>query len=105
MLMICWFYCMPFAHLLFYAAAPIMLVFAAFMLRRGVLRARRGLRLAAFVVMFVAAIKIWIFDLRALHRKSGRARVCPSRHHGAGDGMTRAGPATALTMKFADVPF
>lgn len=67
MLMICWFYCMPFAHLLFYAAAPIMLVFAAFMLRRGVLRARRGLRLAAFVVMFVAAIKIWIFDLRALH--------------------------------------
>lgn len=66
MLMICWFYCGPFVKLLYYALAPLMALFALFMLRRGVIRDNRAMRTRAFIVVFAACIKMFIFDLQEL---------------------------------------
>ncbi len=66
MLMLCWFYCIPFMKMLYYAAAPLMAVFALFVLKRGIYRARPGLRQTAFAILFFAAVKMWVFDLRDL---------------------------------------
>ena len=66
MLMLCWFYCIPFMKMLYYASAPLLAVFALFVLKRGVYRARPGLRQAAFALLFFCAVKMWVFDLRDL---------------------------------------
>lgn len=66
MLMLCWFYCIPFMKMLYYAAAPLLALFALFVLKRGIFRARVGLRQIAFMLLLVAAMKFWIFDLRDL---------------------------------------
>ncbi len=68
MVMLCWFYCVPFMKMLYYASAGVLVLFAAFVFRRGICRARNGLRLAACLMMFVAAVKVWVFDLRDLDR-------------------------------------
>ena len=66
MLMLCWFYCIPFMKMLYYASAPLLMVFALFVLKRGIYRARPGLRQTAFAILFFAAVKLWVFDLRDL---------------------------------------
>jgi len=64
MMMLCWFYCVDFAKLLYFASAPVLFIASLFVLKRGVRGARQGLRTAAFIMMFVALIKICIFDVR-----------------------------------------
>jgi len=66
MLALCWFYCIPFAKFLYFASAPILLVFALFMHKRGVSVARAGLRKWALALIFASLIKICVFDVRAL---------------------------------------
>lgn len=66
MLMLCWFYCVPFAKMLYYASGPLLVLFGAFALRRGITRSRPGLRRLAFILFFVASAKMWVFDLRDL---------------------------------------
>jgi hypothetical protein len=66
MLMLCWFYCIPFAKLLYFALAPLLFVFGLFALKRGIYRQRAGLRLASFLLMFVSALKFFVFDIRLL---------------------------------------
>lgn len=67
MVMLCWFYCIPFAKLMYFSSAPLLLVFALFMIKRGVRHARRGLQNAGFIMIFLALLKICIFDLRMLN--------------------------------------
>lgn len=69
MLMLCWFYCIPFAKFLYFAIGPILLVFSFFMLRRGIYNARPGLRQTAFMLMFAVCIKIFISDIRLLKKE------------------------------------
>lgn len=64
MLMLCWFYCIPFAILLYFALGPIMAVFSLFMLKRGVRQGRRGLKQWAFALLFSSGVKTFIFDLQ-----------------------------------------
>ena len=66
MLMICWFYCLSFAKVLYYASAPLLFVFSLFVLKRGIFRARAGLRETAFAIMLCAAVKVFVFDVRTL---------------------------------------
>jgi hypothetical protein len=69
MLALCWFYCIPFAKFLYFASAPILFVFAMFMLKRGICQARPQLRKCALVVMFFCLIKVCAFDVRMLGRE------------------------------------
>lgn len=64
MFMICWFYCMPFAKLFYFASSALLFVFALFALKRGVRMSRLKLRQWAFVMMFIALFKTCIFDIR-----------------------------------------
>lgn len=64
MLMLCWFYCIPFAKFFYFSLSGIILVIAMFMLRRGIYRDRRKLRLWAFLLMFLSALKAFVVDLR-----------------------------------------
>lgn len=66
MLMMCWFYCIPFAKGLFFASGPLLILLATFVLKRGVRQARRNLRQLAFTLMFVAILKIFMIDLYLL---------------------------------------
>jgi hypothetical protein len=63
-LTICFFYCIPFAKFLFFAMSPLLVLFALFVLKRGVVLARPGLRQTAFLLMFMAAFKLFMVDLR-----------------------------------------
>jgi len=69
MLMLCWFYCIPFAKLLYFSSAPMLLVFAMFALKRGIRTSRSGLRQTAFVLMFLACVKMCLFDIRMLKKE------------------------------------
>jgi hypothetical protein len=64
MLMICWFYCIPFAKVLYFAAGGLVVLFSLFLLRRGVRVSSRTMRQWAFALMFLSAIKIFVFDIR-----------------------------------------
>lgn len=64
MLMICWFYCIPFAKFAWFASSAVFFVFALFMLKRGVHARRPRLRLAAFFMMFGVIIKTFLLDVR-----------------------------------------
>ena len=63
MLMMCWFYCIPFAKGLFFASAPLILLFSLFVLKRGIRQSRLGLRQLAFVLMFIAIMKLFTVDI------------------------------------------
>ncbi len=63
MLMMCWFYCIPFAKGLFFASAPIFVLFSLFVLKRGIRRSRPGLRQFAFLLIFAAILKIFTVDI------------------------------------------
>lgn len=69
MLALCWFYCIPFAKFLYFAAGLILFVFALFMLKRGVSLARPKLRQWALALMFVCLIKVCIFDVNMIGRE------------------------------------
>ncbi len=64
MLMLCWFYCIPFAILFYFALGPLLLLFSMFAVKRGMRQRRMGLKKASFIVMFLSAIKLFIFDIR-----------------------------------------
>lgn len=63
MLMLCWFYCIPFAILLYFALSPIIAVFSLFMIKRGMRQGRKGLKQWAFALLFAAGLKTFILDL------------------------------------------
>ena len=62
MLMMCWFYCVPFAKGLFFASSLLLLLFSVFALKRGVRQSRKTLRDIAFFLIFFAFLKIFIID-------------------------------------------
>ncbi len=66
MLMMCWFYCVPFAKALFFAFSLLLVLFALFALKRGVCRARPGLRQLSFLLMFTALLKMCTVDVYLL---------------------------------------
>lgn len=66
MIMLCWFYCIPFAKLLYFAIGPLLLIFSLFVLKRGIKSARSGLRQTSFFLMFFAFFKMCIFDVPML---------------------------------------
>lgn len=66
MLMLCWFYCIPFAKLLYFAISPLLVIFALFVLKRGIRLQRVGLRQAAFLLIFLSAVKVCGFDVHTL---------------------------------------
>lgn len=63
MLMMCWFYCIPFAKGLFFAFSFLLVLFSFFALKRGICQARPGLRQFAFMLMFAALLKICTVDV------------------------------------------
>lgn len=80
MLTLCWFYCIPFAKFLYFATAPLLLMIAMFVLKRGIRRARLDLRQTAFFMMFAAAVKFFLFDIRMLEEQI----LCDVKGHGLG---------------------
>lgn len=69
MLMLCWFYCIPFAKFLYFASAPLVGVVALFALKRGVRQGRVSLRQTAFFLLFLCAVKVCLFDIRMLKKE------------------------------------
>lgn len=63
MLMICWYYCVPLVKGLFFALSALLILFALFMLKRGIRQSRLPLRQGAFVLIFLAIMKTLILDL------------------------------------------
>ncbi len=66
MLMLCWIYCIPFALFMYYAAAPLVLFFSAYVLKRGICRDSLLLRYAAVFMAVLAAAKIFLLDMHSL---------------------------------------
>lgn len=66
MIMLCWFYCIPFAKFLYFATAPLFLVFSLFMLKRATRAGRPFLKKLAFSFITLSVMKIFLFDVRAL---------------------------------------
>lgn len=66
MLMMCWFYCIPFAKGLFFASGLLFILLALFILKRGVRQSRLGLRQMAFALIFIAIVKMFIVDIYLL---------------------------------------
>jgi hypothetical protein len=69
MLMMCWFYCIPFAKFLYFAMGPFLIIFSLFVLKRGIKTARSGLRQTAIITMFFAVVKMCLFDVRMLKKE------------------------------------
>ena len=63
MLLLCAYYCIPAFKFLYFAAGPRILLCARFALKRGTRNQRRGLRLAAFIMMFFGSLKFFIIDV------------------------------------------
>lgn len=66
MLTMCWFYCIPFAKGLFFAASLMLIVFALFVLKRGVRQSRPALRQTAFLLIFLSLLKMLTIDIYLL---------------------------------------
>ena len=62
MLMIFWFYGVPFVKGLFFASSLLLLLFSVFALKRGVRQSRKTLRDVAFFLMLTAFLKFFIVD-------------------------------------------
>lgn len=62
MLMMCWFYGVPFIKGLFFTSSLLLLLFSVFALKRGVRQSRSTLRDVAFFLMFIALLKLFIVD-------------------------------------------
>ena len=74
MFMLCWFYCVPFLHFLYYAVGPFLFIYALFVRRRGVYRGDDGLEKLACILMGIASVKVFLADMRSL----GRDLLCAS---------------------------
>lgn len=68
MFMLCWFYCIPFAKMLYFASAPLLLVLSLFALKRGMRNNRASLRQTSFALMFLSCFKMCLFDIRMLKK-------------------------------------
>lgn len=68
MLMMCYIYCSSLSKWLFFASSSILFVISLFMLKRGVMQKRFGLRQLAFFMMFVSASKVFLVDAYLLRR-------------------------------------
>lgn len=96
MLTICWFYCIPFAKGLFFALSPLLFLFSLFMLKRGIRQSRPLLRQAAFLLMFLAALKLFTVDIYFL-----KDRLCglfAPDCNATGFKILQAGGLVALTL-------
>jgi hypothetical protein len=69
MIMMCLYYCIPFAKIFFFIFSVLLFVFALFMLKRGVRQSRPKLRQWAFFTMFLALLKFFTADLFFLKEK------------------------------------
>lgn len=63
MVMLCWFYCIPFAKFLYYVAGLLLFIFSLFVLKRGIMMARQGLRRFAYILMVISALKVFLLDM------------------------------------------
>lgn len=72
MVMLCWFYCVPFLKIFYFSIGPLLFLSALFVRRRGLYRRQAGLIHTAFILMFVALVKIFVLDVRS----SGRDLLC-----------------------------
>jgi uncharacterized membrane protein YidH (DUF202 family) len=70
MIMLCWFYCIPFAKFLYFAISPIVFVFSLFMLKRAARADRPFLKQLSFMLMGIAFSKICLFDIRELKKNT-----------------------------------
>ena len=68
MLPLCWFYCIPLGVFVFYALAPACYLMSFFVLKRGRRTANQSLRVWAIIMMLMAAIKVFLIDLRLLKK-------------------------------------
>jgi hypothetical protein len=68
MLMMCFFYCVSLAKGLFYASAPLLVLFSLFVLKRGIRQDRPALRETAFLIIFGALLKFFIWDVYLLRQ-------------------------------------
>ena len=64
MLMLCWLYCVPFAHFMYYATAPLIIMLSLFIFKRGICRNNLFLRWLALFFIFISCIKIFLIDLQ-----------------------------------------
>lgn len=69
MLMMCYWYCVSFAEGMFYASALLLILFSLFVLKRGIRRDSPGLRLTAFMLTYIALLKICILDIYLLRKQ------------------------------------
>lgn len=75
MLMMCWFYCIPFAKGLFFASSFLLIIFSLFVLKRGIRQSRPWLRQAAFLLIFISVLKLFTVDIYLLRDQM----LCDSR--------------------------
>ncbi|MGM0422010.1 MAG: hypothetical protein ACQEQL_02815 [Pseudomonadota bacterium] len=66
MFMVCWHYCMPFLNFLYFAIAPIMILWGAFVMKRGINLYKRPLRDRALILWALAIVKICVLDIRGI---------------------------------------
>jgi len=69
MIMLCWMYCVPFLKGLFFASSPLLIIFALFVLKRGIFQKRLRLRQLSFIYIFIAFLKIFTLDIYFLRDK------------------------------------
>lgn len=67
--MICWFYCAPLFHWLFFASSAFLLVYALFILKRGVRQSRKGLREIGLTLIAVVIFKVFVLDANYLAKE------------------------------------
>jgi|AntRauTorckE6833_2_1112554.scaffolds.fasta_scaffold08866_2 hypothetical protein len=66
MFMVCWHYCVPFLNFLYFAIGPIMILWGAFVMKRGINLYKRPLRDRALILWALAIVKMCLFDIRGL---------------------------------------
>lgn len=62
MFALCWFYCIPFANFAWYATAPLLMMVALFVMKRGILLQRKNLRILSFFMILLSGAKILVLD-------------------------------------------
>jgi hypothetical protein len=75
MMMLCYFYCVPLAWFVYYMLGPVCFIGGMFGVKRGIRNRRKDLRQTAFIWMFIAAIKMCLFDVHML-RETIRTSAC-----------------------------
>jgi len=66
MLMLCWHYCVGFFQFMLYAVGPILLIYACFMFKRGVIRQRPALRRFSLIFGLLVSVKVFLLDTATL---------------------------------------